>query len=88
MIIHYETLTFLLFSLYSIQSIYSTMQIEAENTSIRTKRQFDIGDRVILSTTKDAGTLRFVGRIASRRGVWAGVELDEKRGDNDGSIEG
>lgn len=37
------------------------------------------------------GTLRFIGGVEGKAGVWAGVELDDDfagRGKNDGSVQG
>ena len=34
------------------------------------------------------GTVRFVGPISKLHGVYAGVELDEEKGKNDGSVQG
>ncbi|XP_013793593.2 CAP-Gly domain-containing linker protein 2-like, partial [Limulus polyphemus] len=49
-----------------------------------------VGDRVVvnsLSGTK-TGTLRYLGNTEFAGGVWAGVELDEPTGRNDGSVAG
>lgn len=45
------------------------------------------GQRVWLglkSLLNSTGTLRFVGKIADQQGDYAGVELDEPKGKNDG----
>ena len=46
-----------------------------------------VGDRVLVSGTK-AGTLRYLGTTAFAKGEWAGVELDDPQGKNDGSVAG
>ncbi|KAI9175720.1 hypothetical protein H9P43_006084 [Blastocladiella emersonii ATCC 22665] len=48
-----------------------------------------VGDRVLVPSTGQAGTLRFLGPTHFRPGVWAGVELDAMgSGKNDGSVAG
>jgi CAP-Gly domain-containing linker protein 1 len=46
-----------------------------------------LGCRVIVSGNK-IGTLRYLGTTHFAKGEWAGVELDEPQGKNDGSVEG
>lgn len=51
------------------------------------------GDRVLVRTERNggeelAGTLRFMGETSFATGEWAGVELDDPVGKNDGSILG
>ncbi|KAK6192677.1 hypothetical protein SNE40_004109 [Patella caerulea] len=46
-----------------------------------------IGDRVLVSGSK-TGVLRFVGETEFAKGEWAGVELDEQMGKNDGAVAG
>lgn len=43
-----------------------------------------LDSRVIISRRR-AGTVRYVGRLASDTGEWYGIALDEPKGDNDGS---
>ncbi|GBP27962.1 Restin homolog [Eumeta japonica] len=52
--------------------------------------ELKLGERVIVSSSRGskAGTLRFVGTTDFAPGVWAGVELDDPLGKNDGSVEG
>lgn len=51
------------------------------------KPGFRLGDRVLVSGTK-TGTLRYLGATDFAKGDWAGVELDEKQGKNDGAVAG
>ncbi|XP_022656917.1 CAP-Gly domain-containing linker protein 4-like isoform X2 [Varroa destructor] len=46
-----------------------------------------IGDQIMVSPNK-IGTLRYCGTIHFATGVWAGVELEEPSGKNDGSLAG
>ncbi|XP_035699194.1 CAP-Gly domain-containing linker protein 3-like [Branchiostoma floridae] len=50
-------------------------------------RGLKLGERVIIGGVK-MGTLRFCGTTEFASGVWAGIELDEPEGKNDGSIGG
>jgi len=44
-----------------------------------------IGDRVKVSGSK-IGIVRYIGPAEFAKGVWAGIELDERLGKNDGSV--
>ncbi|KAJ7991213.1 hypothetical protein DPEC_G00294990 [Dallia pectoralis] len=46
-----------------------------------------LGDRVIIAGQK-VGILQFCGRTEFAGGLWAGVELDQAEGKNDGSVAG
>ncbi|XP_067250665.1 centrosome-associated protein 350 isoform X4 [Chanodichthys erythropterus] len=48
---------------------------------------FCIGDRVLLSNVQP-GTLRFKGQTKFANGFWAGVELDNPEGSNNGTYDG
>ncbi|XP_029110547.1 centrosome-associated protein 350 isoform X2 [Scleropages formosus] len=48
---------------------------------------FNIGDRVLVSNVQ-LGTLRFKGLASFAKGFWAGVELDESEGSNNGTYDG
>ncbi|XP_062855497.1 centrosome-associated protein 350 isoform X3 [Trichomycterus rosablanca] len=48
---------------------------------------FSIGDRVLVGKVQP-GTLRFKGQTSFASGSWAGVELDESEGHNDGTRDG
>lgn len=52
--------------------------------------QLQIGDRIIVQTSTGTklGTLRYLGATEFADGQWAGVELDEPIGKNDGSVDG
>ncbi|XP_037091323.1 CAP-Gly domain-containing linker protein 2-like [Pollicipes pollicipes] len=49
-----------------------------------------VGDRVAVASSagRRLGTLRFLGPTGFADGQWAGVQLDEARGRNDGSVAG
>ena len=47
----------------------------------------EIDDRVIVSGTK-LGILRFLGPVDFAQGLWAGVELEQPIGKNDGAVKG
>lgn len=51
------------------------------------KHNLKIGDRVLVSGSK-LGTLRFLGATNFAKGEWAGVELDDAVGKNDGAVAG
>ncbi|RCN44422.1 putative flagellar protein FliS, partial [Ancylostoma caninum] len=48
---------------------------------------FDIGERVVVSGGKQ-GVVRFIGETEFAQGVWAGIELEQPLGKNDGSVQG
>ena len=45
----------------------------------------NIGDKVLVNKNRQ-GTLRFFGKTEFQSGLWAGVELDDCTGRNDGSV--
>ncbi|UXI15233.1 hypothetical protein NH340_JMT01176 [Sarcoptes scabiei] len=51
---------------------------------------FSLGDRVLVNASSGSklGTLRFLGETDFANGQWAGIELDEPLGKNDGSVAG
>jgi CAP-Gly domain-containing linker protein 1 len=51
---------------------------------------FQIGDRVIVKSQQGSklGHLRFMGTTEFATGEWAGVELDDPLGKNDGAVGG
>lgn len=50
-------------------------------------RDFHIGDRVLIGNVQP-GTLRFKGQTSFAEGFWAGVELDQPAGNNNGTYNG
>lgn len=51
------------------------------------KHNLKVGDRVLVSGSK-LGTLRYIGPTDFAKGEWAGVELDDPVGKNDGAVAG
>ncbi|XP_004686094.1 PREDICTED: CAP-Gly domain-containing linker protein 4 [Condylura cristata] len=60
---------------------YDRMTSRAMLTSLGLK----LGDRVVIAGQK-VGTLRFCGTTEFANGQWAGIELDEPEGKNNGSV--
>lgn len=57
----------------------------------RTGKTFDVGDTVRIESLGFEGTLRYIGGIDGKPGLWAGVELSggfAGKGKNDGSVAG
>jgi len=60
-------------------------------SSSRTGRGFDIGDNVRIESKGYEGTLRYIGEIDGKTGIFAGVELSggfSGMGKNDGTVDG
>ncbi|KAK3754468.1 hypothetical protein QZH41_006775 [Actinostola sp. cb2023] len=64
-----------------INKVSETLHSEGPSTAL------EIGDRVVVSNTK-IGTVRYVGTTGFAKGDWAGIELDEPLGKNDGAVAG
>lgn len=58
-----------------------------ESKPVKTEAKFEIGDRVVVSGTKH-GVVRYLGETGFAKGDWAGIELDEPLGKNDGAVAG
>ncbi|CAE6417958.1 unnamed protein product [Rhizoctonia solani] len=57
----------------------------------RAGHEFEVGDAVRIESLGMEGTLRFMGEIEGKNGMWAGVELSSSyagKGKNDGSVAG
>jgi hypothetical protein len=73
-----------------------TTTIHTDNTNNNKKKKktdeyplFDkIGQRVSIPSMELTGTLRYVGQPEFKKGVWAGIELSDAQGKNDGSVQG
>ncbi|XP_045436524.1 CAP-Gly domain-containing linker protein 4 isoform X2 [Pipistrellus kuhlii] len=57
----------------------------AASKAILTSAGLKLGDRVVIAGQK-VGTLRFCGTTEFASGQWAGIELDEPEGKNNGSV--
>jgi CAP-Gly domain-containing linker protein 1 len=54
-------------------------------------KPFEVGDSVKIESLSLEGTLRYIGEIEGKNGLWAGVELSAQfagRGKNNGSVNG
>lgn len=62
-----------------------TLESNSEGSSL-----YKIGERVVLNSSSGPkkGYLRFLGEAEFAKGEWAGLELDERFGKNDGSVNG
>lgn len=57
----------------------------AASKAVLTSAGLKLGDRVVIAGQK-VGTLRFCGTTEFASGQWAGIELDEPEGKNNGSV--
>ncbi|CAF4231839.1 unnamed protein product [Rotaria sp. Silwood2] len=72
------------------QSIESLSKPIINNNNIN--EDYTIGSRVTVNTGhyifNKPGTIRFIGEISIKTGIWYGIELDEPVGKNNGSLDG
>ncbi|KAJ7262294.1 hypothetical protein B0H12DRAFT_1321913 [Mycena haematopus] len=68
-----------------------TSDVFGKSTARATPRAFEVGDNVRIESLGYEGTLRYIGGIDGKPGLWAGVELSggfAGKGKNDGSVAG
>lgn len=70
-----------------LEKLTKINQVTEAVTNDGSCKDLEIGDRVVISGTK-IGTVRYVGTTGFAKGEWAGVELDEPLGKNDGAVAG
>ncbi|CAF1316845.1 unnamed protein product [Rotaria sordida] len=79
------------YNILSRQSIETSSNpiINNNNNNIE---DYTIGSRVIVNTGhyiyNKSGTIRFIGEMSIKTGIWYGIELDEPVGKNNGSLDG
>jgi len=49
---------------------------------------FTIGDRVLVGSSQETGTVKFIGITKFSLGTWIGIALDKALGKNDGTVKG
>ena len=76
-----------------LEKLTKINQIDGRRTSTsdvkveKKKANLEIGDRVVVSGSKH-GVVRYLGETGFAKGEWAGIELDEPLGKNDGAVAG
>lgn len=76
-----------------LEKLTKINQIDGRRTSSsdvkveKKKANLEIGDRVVVSGSKH-GVVRYLGETGFAKGEWAGIELDEPLGKNDGAVAG
>lgn len=68
-------------------SWHESKVINKDKESFENKWDFNVGDHVLVSGSKQ-GILKFIGTTKFAAGIWGGIELNERIGKNNGSING
>lgn len=73
------------------KSTYRRPESRQSDVFSRTQRSFEVGDNVRIESLGFEGTLKYLGEIDGKQGLWAGVEVGggfAGKGKNDGSVDG
>lgn len=71
------------------QTIEKRTQSIKEKINDNIQDMFRINDYIEIKTTKQRGTIRFIGETKFKPGIWVGIELDKRgTGKNNGTIQG
>ena len=77
-------------SLEACQASVDARIVETVEAAVSSLNGLCIGDRceVITEGCRGTGTIGYTGSVDGKEGIWLGVELDDAKGRNDGSVQG